>query len=109
MDYNVKQLSDYSDECLLNEIKRIAQKIGKDTMYYKEFKLAGGRVSGSVFKKRFGSWSAALKKAGLKESLLMNISDEDLFAEISKLWDQLGRPPGKRDMNRMGRFSEGPL
>ena len=91
MDYNVKRLSDYSEECVLNEIKRIAKSIGKESMTYKEFKAAGGRVSDRPIRRLFGSWNAALKKAGIEKSVTMNISDEDLFAEIDNLWGRLGR------------------
>ena len=38
MGYNIQRLSDYSNESLLNELKRVAKKLGKDTMTYKEFK-----------------------------------------------------------------------
>ncbi len=108
MDYNIKRLSDYSDECLLSEIKRIAKKIGKDTMTYKEFKAAGGRASDRPIRRIFGSWNGALKKAGISRATIMNISDEDLFVELGNLWDWLGRQPTRDEMKRFGKFSEGP-
>jgi hypothetical protein len=108
MDYNIKRLSDYSEESALNEIKRIAKSIGKETMTYKEFKSVGGKISDRPIRRLFGSWNAALKKAGISKSLTINISDEDLFAEIGNLWGRLGRQPTQREMKRLGRFSESP-
>jgi hypothetical protein len=108
MDYNVKRLSDYSEESLLDELRRVANKIGKDTMTFKEFTAAGGRISEGPLAKRFGSWNAALEKAGISKSVIRNISDEDLFAEMGNLWDRLGRQPTVKEMRRLGRFSENP-
>ena len=108
MDYNVKRLSDYSEESLLDELRRVAKKIGKDTMTFKEFETAGGRISGGPLVRRFGSWNAALEKAGISKSVIRNISDEDLFAEMGNLWDRLGRQPTGREMRGLGRFSENP-
>jgi hypothetical protein len=105
MDYNIKRLSDYSDESLLNELRRVAKKIGKDTMFYKEFKAAGGRAANSTFIKKFGSWDSALKKAGLSGTIPRNISDEELLVEIEKIWNQLGRQPRSEEMKRLGKFS----
>jgi hypothetical protein len=105
MDYNVKRLSDYSDECLLNEIKRIAKKIGKDTMTYKEFKAAGGKVSDRVIAKRFGTWNAGLKKAGLSIHRRSDISNDELFVAIDELWSKLGRQPKRDEIKRLGRFT----
>jgi hypothetical protein len=108
MDYDIKRLSDYSEESLLDELRRVAKKIGKDTMTFKEFKAAGGRISDRPIRRIFGSWNAALEKAGISKSVIINISDEDLFAEIGKLWDRLGRQPTQREMQRLGKFSERP-
>lgn len=107
MDYNVKRLSDYSDDSLLNELKRVAKKLDKDTLTQREY-MQHARTNRSTIIRRFGSWNSALKKAGLLKSAIMNISDEDLFAEIGNLWDRLGRQPTQRDMKRLGKFSESP-
>ncbi len=107
MDYNIKRLSDYSDESLLNELRRVAEKIGKDTLSQREYKQHA-RTGVNTIVSRFGSWNAALKKAGFSVKMQRNISDEELFAEIGNLWDRLGRQPTRDEMNRLGKFSEGP-
>ena len=80
MDYNIKRLSDYSDESLLNELKRVAKQLDKTPTQH-EFNLLS-RTNHSTIVNRFGSWNAALKKAGLPIQRAINISDEELFNEI---------------------------
>jgi hypothetical protein len=105
MDYDLKRLSDYSDESLLNELKRVAKKLDKNTMTYKEFKEYGGKVSDVCLANRFGSWNAALQKAGLSIKRVSGITDEELFVEIERVWNQLGRQPTYKEIQRSGRFA----
>jgi hypothetical protein len=107
MDYNIKRMSDYSDESLLDELRRVAKKIGKDTLTQREYKKHA-RASANTIISRFGSWNTALRKAGLSVKMQRNISDEDLFAEIDKVWTQLGRQPEYREIGRLGKFSSYP-
>lgn len=81
------------------------KKLGKDTMTYKEFRAAGGKVSDVTIAQRFGSWNAGLKKAGLLIKRVSNISDEELFAEIEKVWNRVGRQPKYAEMKRFGKFA----
>lgn len=104
MDYKINRLSDYSDDSLLNELKRVANQIGKDTLTQKEFNLHS-KTNHSTIVKRFGSWNTALKKAGLHVGRKANIPTEELFSEIDKVWDRLGRQPQYKEMERYGRFS----
>jgi len=104
MDYNIKRLSDYSDDRLLNEIKRVAIELDKDTLTIREFDLRS-RVHSATIVKRFGFWSAALKKAGLSVNIHRNPSSEELFGEIEKVWNRLGRQPKSEEMKQFGKFS----
>lgn len=107
MDYKINRLSDYSDESLLNELRRAAKLLNKDTLTEREF-AQHGRASYHVITKRFGSWNNALKKAGLTIHHATNISDEELFTEIERVWNQLGRQPQYREINQLGKFSTKP-
>jgi hypothetical protein len=107
MDYQVNRLSDYSDESLLNELRRVANLLGKTTLYQREFNKHS-RVGASTISHKFGSWENALEKAGLSSEFHRNISDEKLFAEIERLWNQLGRQPFMADMRQYGKFSSKP-
>jgi hypothetical protein len=106
MDYTIKRLPDYSDESLLNELRRVAKLLNKDTLTEREF-AQHGRASYSSITRRFG-WNNALKKAGLIIHRATNISDEELFAEIERVWNQLGRQPQYKEINQLGKFSTKP-
>jgi len=106
MDYKIKRLSDYSDESLLNELKRVAGELSKDTLTTTEFDRHS-RISCSTIRKRFGSWNAALKKADLLVERALNISNEELFSEIVKVWGQLGKQPHYKEIGQLGKFSTG--
>ncbi|MCF6155228.1 MAG: hypothetical protein E3K36_08235 [Candidatus Brocadia sp.] len=104
MDYKINRLSDYSDDSLLNELKRVAKLIGKDILTQKDFSQHS-KTNHSTIVKRFGSWNSALERAGLHVGRKANISTEDLFSEIEKVWNRLGRRPQYREMERFGKFS----
>ena len=107
MDYNTNRLSDYSDESLLNELRRVAKKLGKDTLAMREYKQHA-RTGTNVIIKRFGSWNNALQKAGLSVNIQRKISEEELFVEIEMVWNRLGRQPHYDEMGRLGKFSTKP-
>ncbi len=48
--------------------------------------------------RRFGSWSEALRRAGLGISNRINIPDEELFENILALWLRYGRQPVRREL-----------
>lgn len=104
MDYRVKRLSDYSEESLLNELRRVAKLLNKNTLTEREFDQHA-KVSSATIRNRFGSWSIALKKAGLTVHRVANIPDTELFAELERVWNQLGRQPYWREMTKLGQFS----
>ena len=105
MDYNMNRLSDYSDESILDELRRVAKELGKPTMSYREFKMAGGRVSDNVITRRFGSWNAGLRRAGLPVYRRSSISNQELFTAIEEVWDKLGRQPKRDEIKKLGRFA----
>jgi hypothetical protein len=104
MTYEIKRLSDYSEESLLNELRRVAKILNKNTLSQREFNQYG-KAGHRVVTTKFGSWNTALQKAGLTIEHVRNISSEELFAEIDKVWNQLGRQPQWREMRQLGKFS----
>lgn len=108
MDYDVKRLSDYSDESLFDELRRVAKilgkEIGQEGPSVREFDQYS-KTSSNTIRRRFGSWNSFLRKAGFLINQDINTSDEELFAEIEKVWNKLGRQPSYREMNRFGNFS----
>lgn len=81
------------DEVLLDDLRRSAKALGRETITMAEFE-AVGKAHPSTIKRRFGSWPEALKLAGLQPSRSkIGISDDELFENIKSLWISLGRQP----------------
>lgn len=82
-----------SDEELLEDLRRSAKALGRDTITmakYEEF----GKTHPSTIIRRFGSWPKALELAGLQPSRSkIGITDDELFENIKSLWISLGRQP----------------
>jgi hypothetical protein len=81
------------DEAVLEDMRRSAKAIGRDTITMAEYETVG-KAHPSMVQRRFGSWPKALKLAGLKPSRSkIGITDEELFENIKSLWIKLGRQP----------------
>jgi hypothetical protein len=68
MKYELKTLEEYTDEALLAEIRRVADSLHGQRLTRERFD-AMARVHSSTLHKRFGTWSAALDKAGISEAV----------------------------------------
>ncbi|MBI5075645.1 MAG: HNH endonuclease [Nitrospirae bacterium] len=84
---------------LIADMKRVCEERGTNTVTviaYKQF----GHFSPDCIAKRFGSWSKALKVAGLKEnpSQRKNIPEEALFENLREVWISLARQPRYEEM-----------
>lgn len=81
-----------SDEEILDDLRRVAQVLGKETVTYGEYR-EHGKCSPSTLVRRFGTWNSGLERAGLLIKVQKEISDNDLFENLEKMWIQLGRQP----------------
>ena len=82
-----------SDEELLDELRRCAQDIGRNTITIAEFE-EHGKCHPCTIQRRFGSWTKALNLAGLQPSRSkIGIENEELFENIKTMWVALGRQP----------------
>ena len=81
-----------ADEEILQDVRRCAELLEKNTITYSEYQRVGRASSGTVVR-RFGTWNKALEKAGLSVKTQRDISDDDLFENLEKMWIQLGRQP----------------
>lgn len=86
-----------SDDELIADLVRVSAELGKAALTFRDYN-AVGKFSSSTIATRFGSWLAALEKAGLQKTINMNISNDDLFRNIIDLWTSLGRQPKFRDL-----------
>ncbi|MGD0711990.1 MAG: hypothetical protein ABR968_12520 [Bacteroidales bacterium] len=93
----------YSDKYLLNHLKKIAIQLGRTptARYINE----EGIVKATAYITRFGSFTEAVKKAGLAPTKTVNLpkySDKYLLNHLKKLSKQLGRTPSARYINKEG-------
>lgn len=88
-------------EALIADIKRIAQQRASTSLTGSEYSQHG-QYSGFVIRRAFGSWSAAASAAGLKPGWNYDISDEDLFDNLERVWRHLGRQPRRDEMTEAG-------
>jgi len=97
--------TDYDDQSLLAELRRIAKATGSNSVTKSQIDRLG-RVSHSTICKRFGSLRRALQLAGLEVQRFMKATDEELLAFIVDLWQQVlekeGRTPQRRDLKAYG-------
>ncbi len=88
-----------SDDELLNELRRVADKLGGEPLTIEAF-TQHASMHGETVRRRFGSWWTALKNAGLPISNLgKRCSDDDYFENLLTVWTHYGRQPKYGDMD----------
>jgi hypothetical protein len=93
---------------LLDDLKRVAKKLGKNNLTTREYDEPG-KYGSRTIQTRFGNWNKALEKAGLQITLNRNISDKELFENLEEVWISLGRQPTYRDIKPpISKFSTAP-
>ncbi len=97
-----------SDEELINDLKNVANQMNKDTVTIDEYNQFG-KYHATTLTRRFGSWFRCLDEAGLKPSRSkINISEEELFQNLEKLWQHFGRQPKYHEVVKpLSKFSVG--
>jgi hypothetical protein len=88
-----------SDEELIADLKRVSRDCDKKKITFRDYGRFG-KYHSTTLAARFGSWHAALEKAGLEKSIDRNIPTEELFRNIVEVWGNLGRQPKTRDLSR---------
>lgn len=92
------------DDTLLEELRRVARSLGKQSVTRSDFDKYG-RVHHATVRKRFGGWNKALEKAGLRVTKRNKIPNKEIFDEIAKVWNLLGRKPSQDEFSRLSKFS----
>ncbi len=87
-----------ADEQLLNDMRKAAKRLRKNTVTIEQYQRRS-RYHSWVIIKRFGTWSNAQKKAGLKPHKNAKVSTLDLIDNLQRLWDTLGRQPHLSDLH----------
>ena len=106
--YKMKPISsELTNEQLLEDLRRVAMLLGKKTVTIAEYPLKG-RFAPWTFKARFGLWKNALAAAGLELASGQKVPTEELFENLARVWQALGRQPVRRDMVKpLSAFSRG--
>ena len=88
------------DEEVLEDLRRGAEKLGKNTITIAEYEEVG-RAHPSMLQRRLGSWSKALDAAGLEQSRSkIGIAHEELMLNLKNVWVGLGRQPSYSEMRK---------
>ena len=98
MDLKIVKRNNPTLEDLIEDLKRVYIKIGKEKLSIKDYDLHG-KYSSSTVSRKFGTWNKALNIAGIS---LCNqfYSDEDFMINLRDVWLKLGKQPTRRDMDK---------
>jgi len=88
-----------SKEKLLEDLKKVAKSLGQETVTAVLYSQKG-KFGVNTFLRRFGSWNKALEACGLKVVLTLNNKEEALFENLANIWQQLGRQPVGKDLDK---------
>jgi hypothetical protein len=101
MRFELDRLPDYTDEAILDEIRRVANVIGAVRFTITEFSKQS-KVGVTTLRRRFGSWPRALEAAGLADLynpvaptsrsrvLARSMSNDELLDEIRRVAQMTG-------------------
>ena len=99
MSYHLKDFHrDIPDQELLDDLNRVAQKIGVSKLSSREYDNNGAKFTSGTICTRFNSWNKALEKANLGVVHYRVVSEKDLFLNIEQVWINIGKQPVFRDM-----------
>ncbi|MFY9728550.1 MAG: HNH endonuclease [Bryobacteraceae bacterium] len=94
-------------ESLLSELRATAAKSSSEALSYTEYRALGGSYSIGSFQKHVGRWRDAVHLIGLADGYShrrahLTFTNEDLFSEMQRMWEILGRQPKSREMKQSG-------
>lgn len=96
---------DISNDAIINDVIRVKNLYGKDTITSAEYN-AYGIFRSSTLSKHGISWNQVLRMCGLKLNENRDFTNEDMLEEIERLWVKLGRQPTTTDIkNGESRYS----
>jgi hypothetical protein len=89
-----------SDSEIIDEICKISERLGKESLSGADIE-ANSDISQSMMYRRFGSVSAALKRAGVKQVKHgKRYTEVQLFENLIAVWTHYGRAPSALEMDR---------
>jgi hypothetical protein len=99
-----------TDGNLIAALQTVAEKFGEGYFTSPQYDaLLGKRPHSSTIIERFGSWKKALALVGIRGGRERRYSPQQLIKNLEAVWRELGYPPGKRNIARLGeKISERP-
>lgn len=118
--FELNRLTDYSDEAIINEIRRVATTLNISPLTIAAFEKES-KVKVRAIHKRFNGWKEALEVAGLdhlysgqavtknmREQKNRNVSDDELLNELRRVSNVVGRKDiSTRDLIKYGSVHRG--
>jgi hypothetical protein len=102
----------YSKEQIINEIKRVAGKLGVQNLKAKDFEI-NSTIPLSTLKYYLGSWKQALleakldsKDSGGSKAKLGKGSENELLRDLIRLYDEYGETPTIALIQKDGKYNE---
>lgn len=102
----------YSKEQIINEIKRVAEKLGVQALKIKDFEM-NSTIPLSTLKYYLGSWRQALQEAGLEakdpgrvQEKLEQGEDDELLQDLIRLYTKFGETPTIALIQSEGKYRE---
>lgn len=109
MRFELRRLTDYSEQAILDEVRRVAALVNAPKLSRAEFRRHS-RVSPTTVYRRFGDWEHALRAAGLADrfdSSNKPVSREEILAELQRVSRLLGIDALSREQfNLNARFTD---
>lgn len=102
-DLEVNKEHSVSEEKLIEDLQEFADELGD--IPTKEQMREFGPWSAKAYDYRFGSWSEALQKCGLR--INYGVSEKQLLEELREFTDELGKIPTIIEMNKLGPWHAG--
>jgi hypothetical protein len=90
-----------STDEIIDDLRRVADKLKKPTLTRQEYKDHGGKYSCDTISKKFAnSWFKAIESIGLERSRTLGVTDEEYFQNLEEIWIKLGRQPLYREIEK---------
>jgi hypothetical protein len=89
------------------ELQSIAEKSKGPRLDHPTYLKLGGTYCTATFMNHFGSWRKAVESVGRSAGPVgaRNLSNEDFFGELQRVWETLGRQPTASEMKSLGNIS----
>lgn len=90
-------------DLLIQELKKIVQDNNLEILNQGDYEKYGGKYTIQTFYNHFGSWKKAKIAAELKIGRAAP-EKEELFSELQKVWEKLGRQPSKEEISEFSLY-----